>query len=58
MEHRITFYPVGNGDTAQILLDNGRRILLDFRHLAKSESGEGPEIDLAAQLRAELKAAR
>jgi hypothetical protein len=54
MQHRIIFYPVGNGDTSQIILDNGRRILLDFRHLAKCKDGEGPEIDLAARLRAEL----
>ena len=55
MKHNVAFYPVGNGDTSQIILDNGKRILLDFRHLAKSESGDGPEINLAAQLRDELK---
>lgn len=57
MKHRITFYPVGNGDTSQIVLSNGRRLLFDFRHLAKCDGGEGPEIDLASRLRAELKAA-
>lgn len=57
MEHRITFYPVGNGDTSQIILDNGKRILLDFRHLDKSETPEVPEIELAPQLREELKKA-
>lgn len=56
MEHRITFYPVSNGDTSQIVLDNGRRILLDFRHLSKSAEDDTPEIDLTSRLREELKA--
>jgi hypothetical protein len=55
--HKVLFYPVGNGDTSQIILNNGRRILLDFHHLASSEAGVGPEIDLKATLKAELKAA-
>lgn len=55
--HKVTFYPVGNGDTTQIELSNGKRILMDYRHLKKTESGEGPEINLAAQLRDELKKA-
>lgn len=33
--HQIIFYPVGNGDTSQIVLDNGKRILFDFRHQKK-----------------------
>jgi len=52
--HQIIFYPVGNGDTSQIILENGKRILFDFRHLKKTESGEGPEIDLRARLIDEL----
>lgn len=55
MPHRIIFYPVGNGDTSQILLQNGKRILFDFRHIKRTEEGDGPEIDLAARLRRELK---
>lgn len=55
MEHQVIFYPVGNGDTSQIVLDNGRRLLFDFRHLTKSKDSETPEIDVATQLRAELK---
>ncbi|NVZ09770.1 hypothetical protein HW932_10905 [Allochromatium humboldtianum] len=54
MPHRIIFYPVGNGDSSQIVLDNGKRILFDFRHTKKSEDESNPEIDLAAQLRKEL----
>lgn len=52
--HQVIFYPVGNGDTSQVVLENGKRILLDFRHLAKSESDDDPAIDLKARLRQEL----
>jgi hypothetical protein len=52
--HKLTFYPVGNGDTSQLVLSNGKRILFDYHHLKKTESGEGPEINLAERLREEL----
>lgn len=55
MAHRIVFYPVGNGDTSQIILSNGKRILMDFRHLKCTEDGDRAEINLAAQLKQELK---
>ncbi|AMP11954.1 hypothetical protein CAter282_4294 [Collimonas arenae] len=51
------FYPVGNGDTSQVILSNGRRILFDFRHIQKAEGEETPEIDLNARLKRELKEA-
>ncbi|KVU98374.1 hypothetical protein WK75_05605 [Burkholderia ubonensis] len=54
MPHRIVFYPVGNGDTSQIVLENGKRILMDYRHRKKTEDGEGPEINLKARLKQEL----
>lgn len=54
----IKFYPVGNGDTSQIILENGKRILMDYRHRKKTEEGEGPEINLKARLEQELKDAR
>lgn len=57
MAHRIVFYPVGNGDTSQIILENGKRILMDYRHKSKTEKGEGPEINLKARLNQELQAA-
>ena len=56
--HYITFYPVGNGDTAQVALSNGRRILLDFCHRKKAEDKDAPEIDLMAHLKEELKEAK
>ena len=56
--HQIVFYPVGNGDTSQIILENGKRILFDFRHLKKTETGDGPEINLRDRLKDELKEAK
>jgi hypothetical protein len=58
MTHRIIFYPVGNGDTSQIVLENGKRILMDFRHQKKTEDGSGPEVNLKARLKQELKDAK
>lgn len=55
--HKIKCYPVGNGDTTQIILSGGRRILLDFCHREKSQDEDTPEIDLKAQVKAELKEA-
>lgn len=55
--HKIIFYPVGNGDTSQIVLENGKRILFDFRHLKKAQNSKEPEIDLKNRLREELKEA-
>ncbi len=52
--HKIKFYPVGNGDTSQIVLENGKRILLDYRHVKSSEDNKGPEINLCQTLRDEL----
>jgi len=52
--HQIIFYPVGNGDSSQIILENGKRILFDYRHLKKAEGEESPEIDLKARLKKEL----
>lgn len=53
-KHQIIFYPVGNGDTSQIALHQGRRILFDFCHRKKAENVETPEIDLKQRLREEL----
>ena len=56
--HKILCYPVGNGDTTQIILSNGRRILLDYCHRQNGEDSETPEIDLKGRLQEELKNAR
>ena len=52
--HKVIFYPVGNGDTTQIVLSAGRRVLFDFRHTGKAEDSDEPEIDLKAHLKEEL----
>jgi hypothetical protein len=48
--HQVIFYPVGNGDTSQIILTNGKRILFDFRHQQQGEDEDKPVIDLKARL--------
>jgi hypothetical protein len=53
--HTVTFYPVGNGDTSQILLENGKRFLFDFHHQAKSEEEGSKEFNLKQHLKNDLK---
>jgi len=55
--HKVIFYPVNNGDSCQIVLESGKRILLDYRQYSGAEDADTPEIDLAAQLRADLEEA-
>lgn len=55
--HQVIFYPVGNGDTTQIILSGGRRVLFDFCHRDKAEDADTPEIDLKARLKDDLKKA-
>ncbi len=55
--HQVSFYPVGNGDTTQIVLSGGRRVLFDFCHRNKAEDSDTPEIDLKARLKDDLKKA-
>ena len=55
--HKVLFYPVGNGDTSQVVLDNGRRLLFDFCHRDKAADDDTPEIDLKKRLKEELKSA-
>jgi hypothetical protein len=52
--HKVIFYPVQNGDTSQIILSNGKRLLFDFRHVQKGEDESEPVIDLKSQLKSEL----
>lgn len=55
--HKVIFYPVGNGDTSQIILQNGKRILFDYRHIKETEYETRPEINLKQRLTDELKEA-
>lgn len=54
VNHKIIFYPVGNGDTCQIILKNSRRILFDFCHRRNAEDSTDKRIDLKKQLMNEL----
>jgi hypothetical protein len=52
--HKVRFYPVGNGDTSQIELANGRRVLFDYCHRRDSDDDGCPLIDLNTRLKNEL----
>jgi hypothetical protein len=54
LKHKIVFYPVGNGDTSQIILNNGQRILMDYHHLKNGENEAEAAIDLKTRLKKEL----
>lgn len=56
--HKIKTYPVANGDSTQIILANGRRVLLDFCHRGNADDEDTPEIDLKSELKKELKEAK
>jgi hypothetical protein len=55
-KHEIVSYPVGNGDTTQIKLASGKRILFDFNHCKAAMDEKDPRIDLHKHLKDELKA--
>jgi len=54
MATTLTFYPVGNGDSSLIKLQNERWVLMDYRHQAQGEDSTTPTIDLQKRLRHEL----
>lgn len=53
--HKISFYPVGNGDTSQIRTKGKLRILLDYRQHPSVGKDGCAAIDLASELRKDLK---
>jgi len=56
--HTLKFYPVGNGDTCQIITNNAKRILLDYRQHANGTDSTKSEIDLSKHLKTDLKNAK
>lgn len=56
--HQVIFYPVGNVDTVQLIVDNDRRVLFYFCHRENSEKDSTPEIDLKKRLKEELQEAK
>ena len=52
--HLVKYYPVGNGDTSQIILENGKRLIFDFCHRYKADDPNDKRIDLSKALHDEL----
>jgi hypothetical protein len=55
---KITFFPVANGDTSQIVLGNGRWLLFDFHHQKKCEEEGSTDFNLRKHLKGQLKGAQ
>jgi Predicted hydrolase (metallo-beta-lactamase superfamily) len=51
---KITFYPVGNGDTCLIDLNCGKKMLFDYAQYYQDDNDENHCIDLATELRNNL----
>jgi hypothetical protein len=56
--HKVIFYPVGNGDTSQIMLANGKRLLFDYHHQKKTEEDGSREFNLKEHLTDDLRIAK
>jgi hypothetical protein len=52
--HKITFYPVGNGDTCKIDLECGIKMIFDYAQYFQPDNDEDLRIDLATSLRNDL----
>ena len=48
---KIIFYPVGNGDTTQIVTTNNERIIIDFNHVISEKESD---FDLSRELKNSL----
>ncbi len=58
MKHTVTFFPVGNGDTSLIQLDNKKWILTDYYHQSQGEDPNNTIIDLKRKLTDMLRLAK
>jgi len=52
--HKITFYPVGNGDSCKIDLECGKKLLFDYAQFYQPDDDNDHRIDLATALRNDL----
>ena len=55
MTARITFFPIGNADTCRIDLVSSRKVLIDFANMRDPNDPYDKRIDLAEELRRDLK---
>ena len=55
MEHKITFYPIGNADTSLIQLSNDQKILIDYADMKCKDDPQDKRIDLPAELNKAVK---
>ncbi|MGK7958842.1 MAG: hypothetical protein AB4063_26815 [Crocosphaera sp.] len=51
---KLTFYPIGNGDSCLIELDNEQLILIDYANLGDTNDDEDLRIDLESEIKATL----
>src|SRR6266508_1386255 len=56
--HTVTFFPLGNADCCRIDLAGGQKILFDYADMRCADDAADKRIDLPAELRADLKAAK
>lgn len=54
MEHKLIFYPVGNGDCCLLQFDNGKNMIIDFNHTKACEDKDCPKINLREQVKKDL----
>ena len=54
MEPAVTFFPLGNADTARIDLANGRKLLIDFADVRNAKDPTDRCCDLAEEVRRDL----
>ena len=53
---KITAYPLGNADTLRLDLRDGRKVLIDYANVRNASDRTDKRIDLATELRADLRA--
>jgi len=49
--HKMTFFPINNGDTCLIELANGRKILFDYADQRNADDPDDLSVDLPMALR-------
>jgi hypothetical protein len=58
MTARLTFHPLGNADCTRFDLADGRKMLLDYANTRNADDPSDKRIDLPAELKADLRAAK